>query len=38
MTQYSIEPRTRKNVRDMVCCHLREIFLTKTENNYWIHD
>ena len=25
-------------VKDMDCYHLREIFLTNTENNYWIQD
>ena len=25
-------------LKDMDFCHLREVFLTNIENNYWIHD
>ena len=36
MTRYSIEPRTRKYVKDMDFYHVLEFVLTNIENNYWI--
>ena len=34
MQQYSIEPRTRKSVKDMDFYHLLE----NIKNNYWMQD